>query len=123
MSLNWAVVKIFGLLVGITHLVVIALLSFASYAKSDPETAGRIIGSFNWMKLLNPSFEMILALIFLLYVIFMGTLSVLLNISQRHDESVTLLNEIRDLLKQNNNVDRTVSLNEDLEIPAFMKRD
>jgi mannitol/fructose-specific phosphotransferase system IIA component len=53
----------------------------------------------------------------------MGTLSVLLNISQRHDESVTLLNEIRDLLKQNNNVDRTVSLNEDLEIPAFMKRD
>ena len=66
---------------------------------------------------------MILALIFLLYVIFMGTLSVLLNISQRHDESVTLLNEIRDLLKQNNNVDRTVSLNEDLEIPAFMKRD
>jgi hypothetical protein len=36
---------------------------------------------------------------------------------------VTLLNEIRDLLKQNNNVDRTVSLNEDLEIPAFMKRD
>ena len=60
MSLNWAVVKIFGLLVGITHLVVIALLSFALYAKSDPETAGRIIGSFNWMKLLNPSFEMIL---------------------------------------------------------------
>ena len=64
------------------------------------------------MKLLNPSFEMILVLIFLLYVIFMGTLSVLLNISQRHDESVTLLNEIRDLLRQNNNVDRTVSLNE-----------
>ena len=123
MSLNWAVVKIFGLLVGITHLVVIALLSFALYAKSDPETAGRIIGNFNWMKLLNPSYEMILALIFLLYVIFMGTLSVLLNISQRHDESVTLLNKIRDLLKQNNNVDRTVSLNEDLEIPAFMKRD
>ena len=123
MGLNWAVVKIFGLLVGITHLVVIALLSFALYAKSDPETAGRIIGNFNWMKLLNPSYEMILALIFLLYVIFMGTLSVLLNISQRHDESVTLLNEIRDLLKQNNNVDRTVSLNEDLEIPAFMKRD
>ena len=75
------------------------------------------------MKLLKSGFEMILALIFLLYVIFMGTLSVLLNISQRHDESVTLLNEIRDLLKQNNNVDRTVSLNEDLEIPAFMKRD
>ena len=126
MSLNWAVVKIFGLLVGITHLVVIALLSFASfasYAKSDPETAGHIIGSFNWMKLLNPSFEMILALIFLLYVIFVGTLSVLLNISQRHDESVTLLNEIRDLLKQNNNVDRTVSLNEDLEIPAFIRRE
>ena len=75
------------------------------------------------MKLLKSGFEMILALIFLLYVIFVGTLSVLLNISQRHDESVTLLNEIRDLLKQNNNVDRTVSLNEDLEIPAFMKRD
>tara|TARA_B100000768_G_scaffold181689_1_gene205794 strand:- start:801 stop:1022 length:222 start_codon:yes stop_codon:yes gene_type:complete len=73
-------------------LVVIALLSFASYAKSDPETAGRIIDSFNWMKLFNPSFEMILALIFLLYVIFMGTLLVLLNISQKHDESVTLLN-------------------------------
>jgi len=75
------------------------------------------------MKLLKSGFEMILALIFLLYVIFVGTLSVLLNISQRHDESVTLLNKIRDLLKQNNNVDRTVSLNEDLEIPAFMKRD
>ena len=64
------------------------------------------------MKLLKSGFEMILALIFLLYVIFVGTLSVLLNISQRHDESVTLLNEIRDLLRQNNNVDRTVSLNE-----------
>ena len=75
------------------------------------------------MKLLKSGFEMILALIFLLYVIFVGTLSVLLNISQRHDESVTLLNEIRDLLKQNNNVDRTVSLNEDLEIPAFIRRE
>lgn len=75
------------------------------------------------MKLLKSGFEMILALIFLLYVIFMGTLSVLLNISQRHDESVTLLNKIRDLLKQNNNVDRTVSLNEDLEIPAFIRRE
>jgi|TARA_B110000091_G_scaffold5378_1_gene5294 mannitol/fructose-specific phosphotransferase system IIA component len=75
------------------------------------------------MKLLKSGFEMILALIFLLYVIFVGTLSVLLNISQRHDESVTLLNKIRDLLKQNNNVDRTVSLNEDLEIPAFIRRE
>ena len=75
------------------------------------------------MKLLKSGFEMILALMFLLYVIFVGTLSVLLNISQRHDESVTLLNKIRDLLKQNNNVDRTVSLNEDLEIPAFIRRE
>ena len=58
------------------------------------------------MNLLNPSFEMIIAIIFLLYVILVVTLSVLLNISKRHDESVQVLNEIRDLLKPNNNGDR-----------------
>ena len=106
MNLNWAVVKIFGFLIGTMHLVMVALLLFALYAKSDPETAGEIIGNINWMNLLNPSFEMIIAIIFLLYVILVGTLSVLLNISKRHDESVQVLNEIRDLLKPNNNGDR-----------------
>ena len=69
MNLNWAVVKIFGFLIGTMHLVMVALLLFALYAKSDPETAGEIIGNINWMNLLNPSFEMIIAIIFLLYVI------------------------------------------------------
>ncbi len=137
MNLNWAVVKIFGFLIGTMHLVMVALLLFALYAKSDPETAGEIIGNINWMNLLNPSFEMIIAIIFLLYVILVGTLSVLLNISKRHDESVQVLNEIRDLLKQNNNgdrddirklltqnynTDRTVSPEESPKIPPFMKQ-
>ena len=137
MSLNWAVVKIFGFLIGTMHLVMVALLLFALYAKSDPETAGEIIGNINWMNLLNPSFEMIIAIIFLLYVILVGTLSVLLNISKRHDESVQVLNEIRDLLKPNNNGDRddirkfltqnyntdkTVSPEESPKIPPFMKQ-
>ena len=137
MNLNWAVVKIFGFLIGTMHLVMVALLLFALYAKSDPETAGEIIGNINWMNLLNPSFEMIIAIIFLLYVILVGTLSVLLNISKRHDESVQVLNEIRDLLKPNNNgdrddirklltqnynTDRTVSPEESPKIPPFMKQ-
>jgi len=137
MSLNWAVAKIFGFLIGTMHLVMVALLLFALYAKSDPETAGEIIGNINWMNLLNPSFEMIIAIIFLLYVILVGTLSVLLNISKRHDESVQVLNEIRDLLKQNNyvdrdgirklltqnyNTDKTVSPEESPKIPPFMKQ-
>ena len=137
MSLNWAVAKIFGFLIGTMHLVMVALLLFALYAKSDPETAGEIIGNINWMNLLNPSFEMIIAIIFLLYVILVGTLSVLLNISKRHDESVQVLNEIRDLLKPNNNGDRddirkfltqnyntdkTVSPEESPKIPPFMKQ-
>ena len=137
MNLNWAVVKIFGFLIGTMHLVMVALLLFALYAKSDPETAGEIIGNINWMNLLNPSFEMIIAIIFLLYVILVGMLSVLLNISKRHDESVQVLNEIRDLLKQNNNgdrddirklltqnynTDRTVSPEESPKIPPFMKQ-
>jgi len=137
MNLNWAVVKIFGFLIGTMHLVMVALLLFALYAKSDPETAGEIIGNINWMNLLNPSFEMIIAIIFLLYVILVGTLSVLLNISKRHDESVQVLNEIRDLLKQNNyvdrdgirklltqtyNTDKTVSPEESPKIPPFMKQ-
>jgi len=137
MNLNWAVVKIFGFLIGTMHLVMVALLLFALYAKSDPETEGEIIGNINWMNLLNPSFEMIIAIIFLLYVILVGTLSVLLNISKRHDESVQVLNEIRDLLKPNNNGDRddirkfltqnyntdkTVSPEESPKIPPFMKQ-
>ena len=80
---------------------------------------------------------MIIAIIFLLYVILVGTLSVLLNISKRHDESVQVLNEIRDLLKPNNNGDRddirkfltqnyntdkTVSPEESPKIPPFMKQ-
>ena len=136
MNLNWQC-KIFGFLIGTMHLVMVALLLFALYAKSDPETAGEIIGNINWMNLLNPSFEMIIAIIFLLYVILVGTLSVLLNISKRHDESVQVLNEIRDLLKPNNNGDRddirkflkqnyntdkTVSPEESPKIPPFMKQ-
>ena len=136
MSLNWAVVKIFGFLIGTMHLVIVALLLFALFAKADPEAAGEIIGSINWMILLNPSFEMIIAIIFLVYVILVGTLSLLLHISKRHDESVRVLNEIRDLLAQNNNGDRddikkfltqnyntdgTVSPEESPKIPPFMK--
>ena len=79
---------------------------------------------------------MIIAIIFLVYVILVGTLSVLLHISKRHDESVRVLNEIRDLLAQNNNGDRddikkfltqnyntdgTVSPEESPKIPPFMK--
>tara|TARA_B100000780_G_C20995321_1_gene398119 strand:- start:208 stop:558 length:351 start_codon:yes stop_codon:yes gene_type:complete len=114
MKLNWAIVKIFGVLVVILHLAVISSLLIALYAKSDPETAALIFRSFDWFQLLNPTFEMILALIFLLYVIFVGTLSVLLNISHKHDESVQVLNEIRDLLKQNNNGEGLATFEKDL---------
>jgi mannitol/fructose-specific phosphotransferase system IIA component len=41
-------------------------------------------------------------------------LSVLLNISHKHDESVQVLNEIRDLLKQNNNGDGLATFEKDL---------
>ena len=102
------------MLVVLLHLVVAALLLFVLYAKSDPETAVRIIQSIGWYRLLNPSFEMILALIFLVYVILVGSLSVLLNISKRMDESVSVLGKIRDLLKDRSKGERTVSLNKDL---------
>ena len=45
MQINWVIVRIFGVLVVLLHLVVAALLLFALYAKSDPETAVRIIQS------------------------------------------------------------------------------
>ena len=64
MQINWVIVRIFGVFVVLLHLVVAALLLFALYVKSDPETAVRIIQSIEWYRLLNPSFEMILALIF-----------------------------------------------------------
>ena len=114
MQINWVIVRIFGVLVVFLHLVVAALLLFALYAKSDPETAARLVQSIEWYRLLNPSFEMILALIFLVYVILVGSLSVLLNISKRMDESVSVLGEIRDLLKDQNGGQRSVSLNKDL---------
>jgi len=114
MQINWVIVRIFGVLVVLLHLVVAALLLFALYAKSDPETAARIVQSIEWYRLLNPSFEMILAIIFLVYVILVGSLSVLLNISKRMDESVSVLGEIRDLLKDQNGGQKSVSLNKDL---------
>jgi len=102
MQINWVIVRIFGALVVLLHLTVAMLLLFALYAKSDPETAARIVQSIEWYRLLNPSFEMILALIFFVYVILVGSLSVLLNISKRMDESSSILGEIRDLLKNQN---------------------
>ena len=113
MKINSIIVKIFGVLIVLMHITVVVALLFALYAKADPETATRILRSIDWMQLVNPSFEVIIALIFLLYVVFVGTLSVLLNISQKHDESVEVLNEIRDLLRQNNG-DKKVSLKKDL---------
>ena len=100
MKINSIIVKIFGVLIVLMHLTVVAVLLFALYANADPDTASRILRSIDWMQLINPSFEVIIALIFLIYVVFVGTLSVLLNISHRHDESVEVLNEIRDLLRQ-----------------------
>lgn len=102
MQINWVIVRIFGVLVVLLHLIVAALLLFVLNAKSDPETASRLAQSIEWYRLLNPSFEMILALIFLVYVILVGSLSMLLNISKRMDESVFALREIRDLLKDQN---------------------
>ena len=102
MQINWVIVRIFGVLVVLLHLAVASLLLFAFYGKSDPETATQIIQSIEWYRLLNPSFEIILALIFLVYVILVGSLSVFLNISKRMDESVSVLDEIRDLLKEQN---------------------
>ena len=110
MQINWVIVRIFGVLVVVLHLAVAALLLFALYAKSDPETAARLVQSIEWYRLLNPSFEMILALIFLVYVILVGSLSVLLNISKRMDESVSVLGEIRDLLKDQNGGQKPQSL-------------
>ena len=110
MQINWVIVRIFGVLVVVLHLAVAALLLFALYAKSDPETAARLVQSIEWYRLLNPSFEMILALIFLVYVILVGSLSVLLNISKRMDESVSVLGEIRDLLKDQNSGQKPPSL-------------
>lgn len=110
MQINWVIVRIFGVLVVLLHLAVAALLLFALYAKSDPETAARLVQSIEWYRLLNPSFEMILALIFLVYVILVGSLSVLLNISKRMDESVSVLGEIRDLLKDQNGGQKPQSL-------------
>ena len=114
MHLNWIVVKIFGVLVVVMHIAVAAILLFALYAKSAPETAGRILRSVNWYTLLNPTFEMILMLIFLVYVILVGSLSVLLNISKRNDEAVNLLEEIRDQLKRSSGDSGSVKLNKDL---------
>ena len=114
MKINSIIVKIFGVLIVLLHITVVVALLFVLYAKADPETATRILRSIDWMRLVNPSFEVIIAFIFLLYVVFVGTLSVLLNISQKHDESVEVLNEIRDLLRQNNNDEKRVSLNKDL---------
>lgn len=124
MQINWVIVRIFGVLVVLLHLVVAALLLFALYAKSDPETAARIVQSIEWYRLLNPSFEMILALIFLVYVILVGSLSVLLNISKRMDESVSVLGEIRDLLKNNNRDVLDVLRNQnDGDKPVKFKKD
>lgn len=114
MQINWVIVRIFGALVVLLHLAVAALLLFALYAKSDPVTAARIVQSIKWYGLLNPSFEMIVALIFLAYVILVGSLSVLLNISNRMDDSVSVLGEIRDLLRDQNSSQRMSSANKDL---------
>ena len=112
MQINWVIVRIFGVLVVLLHFAAAAFLLFILYAKSDPETAARLVQSIEWYRLLNPSFEMILALIFLVYVILVGSLSVLLNISKRMDESVSVLGEIRDLLKDQNSDQKPPSLME-----------
>ena len=95
MQINWYIVRIFGALIISLHILIILALLFALYAKSDPQAAARIVQEIQWYKLLNPTFEMILALVFLVYVILIGSLSVLLNISRRLDEVVSLLTDIR----------------------------
>ena len=95
MQLNWYIVRIFGALIISLHILIMLALLFALYAKSDPQTAAQIIQEIQWYKLLNPTFEVILVLVFLVYVILIGSLSVLLNISRRLDDSVSLLTDIR----------------------------
>ena len=85
-------------------------LLFALYANSDPQTAAQIIQEIQWYKLLNPTFEMILALVFLVYVILIGSLSVLINISRRLDESVSILTYIREDLRNSKRNDSNISL-------------
>jgi len=43
-----------------------------------------------------------IALAFVVYVIFVGALSLLINMSQRLDQSVKVLEEIRDAVQYNN---------------------
>lgn len=109
MQLNWYIVRIFGALIISLHIFIMLALLFALYAKSDPQTAARIIQDIQWYKLLNPTFEMILALVFLVYVIFIGSLSVLLNISRRLDDSVALLTDIREDLRNAKRSDSNIS--------------
>ena len=109
MQINWYIVRIFGALIISLHIFIMLALLFALYAKSDPQTAARIIQDIQWYKLLNPTFEMILGLVFLVYVIFIGSLSVLLNISRRLDDSVSLLTDIREDLRNAKRSDSNIS--------------
>ena len=110
MQINWYIVRIFGALIISLHILIMLALLFALYAKSDPQTAAQIIQEIQWYKLLNPTFEMILALVFLVYVILIGSLSVLINISRRLDESVSILTDIREVLRNSKRNDSNISL-------------
>ena len=109
MQINWYIVRIFGALIISLHIFIMLVLLFTLYAKSDPQTAARIIQDIPWYKLLNPTFEMILGLVFLVYVIFIGSLSVLLNISRRLDDSVSLLSDIREDLRNSKRNESNIS--------------
>ena len=72
------------------------------YFESDPEAAMQLILQFDLTFLLDPPFELMIALAFVVYVIFVGALSLLINMSQRLDQSVKVLEEIIDAVQYNN---------------------
>ncbi|MGB1751563.1 MAG: hypothetical protein ACPHHU_02590 [Paracoccaceae bacterium] len=102
MGLNRLVVKVFSALIVLLHFVVICALGLGLYFESDPEAAMQLILQFDLTFLLDPPFELMIALAFAVYVIFVGALSLLINMSQRLDQSVKVLEEIRDAVQYNN---------------------
>ena len=76
--------------------------AWASIFESDPEAATQLILQFDLTFLLDPPFGSMIALAFVAYVIFVGALSVLINMSERLDQTVKILEEIKDAVEYNN---------------------
>ena len=102
MGLNRLVVKVFSALIVLLHFVVICALGLGPYFEYDPEGATQLILQFDLTFLLDPPFELMIALAFVVYVIFVGALSVLINMSQRLDHTVKILEEIKDAVEYSN---------------------